>query len=330
VARVAGSGEPRWEFDMPAAGAFNVTIKHRTWYPDTNPNRETRLMVNGTEAARFTLGRDITADLPWAEAVVQNVNFQQGANTIRLARSWGYMEYESVIIRDGNGNVVRSLYASKADLNGSDILCGGTLCASGDAYADLRTGTLSMQVNAASAGQHVVKLTYLIPEGSDATADIRINGAVAATANLAGSSTAFASTTLSANMVAGTNTIEITNVTGRLGIDVVEVFSLGTGTSVDPNELPAGFALEQNYPNPFNPVTTINYTVGQAGSVRILVFDILGRQVATLVDTNLPAGVHQVTWDARTATGEMAGSGVYFYRFDTPVGSATRRMVLVK
>jgi hypothetical protein len=88
---------------------------------------------------------------------------------------------------------------------------------------------------------------------------------------------------------------------------------------------PARFALEQNYPNPFNPVTEIAFSVSKAGEVSLRVFDLLGRQVATLHHGPLTAGEHRVSFDAT----DLA-SGVYFYRLESGDLHLSRKMVLLK
>lgn len=93
-----------------------------------------------------------------------------------------------------------------------------------------------------------------------------------------------------------------------------------TGLSV-----PSEFNLSQNYPNPFNPTTMIEFALPVAGNARLQVFNILGQEVATLVDRRFQAGYHEVEFDASTHP-----SGIYFYRLTTEEGTATRKMVLVK
>ena len=85
------------------------------------------------------------------------------------------------------------------------------------------------------------------------------------------------------------------------------------------------FALEQNYPNPFNPATTIEYRTSTAGIATLTVFDILGREVASLVNRVLPAGIHRARLD-----GSALPSGVYFVRLEAGGKSGTRKIMLVK
>ncbi|MCH8557691.1 MAG: endonuclease [Balneolia bacterium] len=99
-----------------------------------------------------------------------------------------------------------------------------------------------------------------------------------------------------------------------------------TGTSTEPvAELPESITLEQNYPNPFNPTTAIRFALAESGHVRLSVYDMLGRRVAVLVDEARSSGSHTVRWDAAAHS-----SGIYLYRIDTPAGSLTRSMTLLK
>jgi hypothetical protein len=99
--------------------------------------------------------------------------------------------------------------------------------------------------------------------------------------------------------------------------------------------LPERFALSQNYPNPFNPQTAIRFALPEPSTVRLTVLDVLGREVAVLVDRLLPAGHRTARWNGRNAKGEPVGSGVYFYRI-TALGesgktfSQTMKMLVAK
>jgi hypothetical protein len=89
--------------------------------------------------------------------------------------------------------------------------------------------------------------------------------------------------------------------------------------------LPDRVSLEQNYPNPFNPTTQIRFAIDRSGFVQLRVFDVLGRRVANLVNQELPAGTHEVEFDAS----DFAG-GVYFYRLEVDDFGQTRKMLLLK
>ncbi len=99
-------------------------------------------------------------------------------------------------------------------------------------------------------------------------------------------------------------------------------------------ELPTKFSLSQNYPNPFNPSTTIKYSIpqnvnGKSQKVRLVVFDILGREVATLVNENKNAGNYEVLFNANSVDGILT-SGVYFYQLRSGLFSTVKKFVLMK
>ena len=95
--------------------------------------------------------------------------------------------------------------------------------------------------------------------------------------------------------------------------------------------VPDQFELAQNFPNPFNPATTIRFGLPRPASVTVRIFDLLGREVATLVEQEtLPAGFHVVTWDGRDRYGRAVASGVYLYRMEAGAFREIRKMVLVR
>jgi photosystem II stability/assembly factor-like uncharacterized protein len=92
-----------------------------------------------------------------------------------------------------------------------------------------------------------------------------------------------------------------------------------------PSEKPTSFALEQNYPNPFNPSTVIRYQLAVSSQTTLKVYDVLGREVATLVNERQAAGNHDVKFDASKLT-----SGIYFYRLTVGGYTQTKKMLFVK
>ncbi len=94
-------------------------------------------------------------------------------------------------------------------------------------------------------------------------------------------------------------------------------------------QLPSLCELQPNYPNPFNPATMIPYQLSQAGWVRLEVFDLLGRQVALLVDAWQPAGFYEVRFDAQDSEQELP-AGIYFYRLTAGENTSVRKMTLMK
>ncbi len=93
---------------------------------------------------------------------------------------------------------------------------------------------------------------------------------------------------------------------------------------------PASFAMAQNFPNPFNPTTTITYTLPEATSVTLQIFNILGRAVRTIKTERQVPGGHRLTWDGLDDSGAPLASGVYLYRIMTGSTVRTRKMTLLK
>jgi hypothetical protein len=106
------------------------------------------------------------------------------------------------------------------------------------------------------------------------------------------------------------------------------------------SEIPGKFELYQNYPNPFNPITKLRFAIGtplnppfakggtersSGGLVKLVIFDILGKEVAILINESLPPGTYEIEWNASNYP-----SGVYFYKLSVGDFNQTRKMILVK
>ncbi len=109
--------------------------------------------------------------------------------------------------------------------------------------------------------------------------------------------------------------------------------SMVVGIKQISNEVPENYSLSQNYPNPFNPTTKIKFAIplsrgvsaGRGVLTRLVIYDILGREITTLVNEQLKPGTYEVVWD-----GSNFNSGVYFYKLITHDYSETKKMVLIK
>ncbi|MFN0158023.1 MAG: choice-of-anchor J domain-containing protein [Bacteroidota bacterium] len=111
----------------------------------------------------------------------------------------------------------------------------------------------------------------------------------------------------------------------KVCLDDVRVSRYPSTAAGEERGMPARFALKQNYPNPFNPATTINFDLAHAAFTTLRVFNLLGQEVATLVNGQLPPGTHTATFSA----GNLP-NGVYFYRLTSGQLTTTRQMLLVK
>jgi len=108
-------------------------------------------------------------------------------------------------------------------------------------------------------------------------------------------------------------------------IDDLAFSGNASAVSEETGSLPNAFVLEQNYPNPFNPTTTISFSLPTRSSVSLKVFDMLGREVSTIVSEEMSAGSYARQWNA-----SAFASGIYFYRLQAGSFVQTRKLVLVK
>jgi hypothetical protein len=111
----------------------------------------------------------------------------------------------------------------------------------------------------------------------------------------------------------------------RAMIDWAMQFDTPTGVKVSPRGVPDAFSLEQNYPNPFNPSTTISFSLAATVHVRLAVYDLIGQNVASLLDENMDVGTHKVQFDAKNLS-----SGVYFYELRAGSKTFVRKMILMR
>jgi len=108
-----------------------------------------------------------------------------------------------------------------------------------------------------------------------------------------------------------------------------------TGVEKEGNLIPGKFELQQNYPNPFNPTTTVKFSIEKTAMAQVAVFDILGRQISTLVNEQLTPGFYNVTWNGTDASGNTVGTGVYYIRMTANVQgdeafSSVRKIMMMK
>jgi hypothetical protein len=112
--------------------------------------------------------------------------------------------------------------------------------------------------------------------------------------------------------------------------EVNDLYNQVTSVENDVNNLPEEFTLLQNYPNPFNPNTKIKYSIPKSSNVVIKVFDVLGNEVATLVDEYKPAGIYEVEFSVGQESIPVITSGVYFYQLKVGSFIQTKKMLLLK
>jgi hypothetical protein len=116
------------------------------------------------------------------------------------------------------------------------------------------------------------------------------------------------------------------NPAGTSGYSTIWHFTVGlVGISNNNNGVPNEFRLYNNYPNPFNPYSTIKFDIAKATDVKMVVFNILGQEVSTLINGHMGAGSYSVIWD-----GTNYPSGAYFYKITAGSFTSIKKMVMVK
>jgi hypothetical protein len=120
--------------------------------------------------------------------------------------------------------------------------------------------------------------------------------------------------------------VSATNVAGTGANSTARSFTTAAPSSVEQiSTIPSSFDLGQNYPNPFNPSTNIELKIASTAHVSLSVFNLLGHEVATLVNGTLQPGAYKVTWDAKNMP-----SGTYIYRLQTTGFFQNKSMILLK
>jgi len=330
IVRIEGGGDILWdEVNVETAGSYDIKIYKRTWYSDESTGRQTDLVVNSGDAIPVQIG-EVQDGVAWSEPVAAGVGLEQGVNSIRLNKNWGFLEYQKVeILEAGTENIVTTLYPGEAQLvGGGSLRCEeGSVCADGDNLAEI-TGdaTVNTPFNADVAGQYVLKFEYMVD--GDLPVTISINGADQS-ATLSGEADTW--NTLDLVGVAlnqGQNDIEVNYIgSATFSLDFVDILKIEgfTGVSIEDDALASDFELSQNYPNPFNPTTNISFSLPQASDVSLTVYNVIGQRVAVLANEVLQSGAHTYKFDASNLA-----SGMYLYRLKTDNFSTTKKMMLMK
>lgn len=106
--------------------------------------------------------------------------------------------------------------------------------------------------------------------------------------------------------------------------------AISVGVDDKERGMPGDYRLFQNYPNPFNPLTNLGFRIADVGFVELKVYDLLGREIRTLVNKTLTPGRYEVQWDGTDNAGQPVASGVYLYRLKAGSFVAQNKLVLVR
>ena len=175
--------------------------------------------------------------------------------------------------------------------------------------------------------QNVITVLNMGTSSADALVMLPINEM-----NLDSSKTYYMTNLLEGDVISGTPE-ELSTVTVPIDYFSAKVYMLadsivqvtGVGNTASRKDIPQTFEVSQNYPNPFNPETKINYNLPEAGKVVLRVFDVLGEEVASLVNSEQAAGQHSVSFN-----GKNLASGMYIYRIEFGNQSLTKKMLLLR
>jgi hypothetical protein len=128
--------------------------------------------------------------------------------------------------------------------------------------------------------------------------------------------------------------IRISDLTDGNPSDISDaVFVISESRAIDVKDsdiIPQDFVCHQNYPNPFNPETNIRFQIPNNSTVKLLIYNVLGEKVRTLVNEYMGAGNHNITWNSRDENGQHVPSGTYIYRIQAADWTDTRKMILLK
>jgi hypothetical protein len=199
---------------------------------------------------------------------------------------------------------------------------------SGGKYLQMQSGWVITfnNISVPENGDYLLTFCYQLTYESPKTQYLIVNGQPPASVEFTAPSTsAWLQKGMLVPLRAGINEIVIDGYWEWMSLDYIGVRgSIAVNVETE-TQLPATFALEQNYPNPFNPKTVVSSQLPVASWVRLVVYDLLGREVKVLMDERKEAGKHSVEFDA-----SGLASGVYFYRMTAGAFVTAKQMLLVK
>lgn len=344
-----GGGYFEWTFDLPSAGSYDFAV----WqHMRGNTQRGQHTFINDVEihdAAHgwgeliydVDLGPAAGIDLnswQWVTFTQADLNeagaldFPAGENKIRISSSWGYQNFAGIDLRE-QGTETPVIQLRVPDLTDYDVV---QLQAEGAAYVPSAfktvqlggNGSVEMMVNAPTAGDYGLVIFYQAPAGSqDVTVEIDsqpINVSLTGTGVPDDSTGLNVLTSVVSLSSAGDKTVKITG--SNVLVDWIQFVRKDIVSSVKGRSgVPNGFELSQNYPNPFNPTTNINFSIAKASNVKLIVYNVLGQKVKTLVNTFMNAGAYTVDFN-----GTNLASGVYLYNIEAGDFRISKKMILLK
>jgi len=220
------------------------------------------------------------------------------------------------------------LSVRQAIFQGTGITLKTDPTASGGYYLDIagQSGSITWQfVNHDTAGSYLISFGYNLHYDTPKWQYIYVNGTPVDTLDFDGATNSWQEKTIAVNLVQDTNSVQMQLSWGWMYLDYLGVPTDVVTAIAANNEIPDVYSLSQNYPNPFNPTTILSYQLPKSSLVTLKIYDVLGREVETLVNTRESAGKYSVTFDA-----SRFASGVYFYNLRAGSFVKTGKMLLLK
>ncbi len=346
-----GSGSITWNFNITNPGEYDMR-----WYVNGTGrgNSGPVIGINGTQihdkahmwgqfifdvasgpmwgmSNNSWIWVKITADsvggaASWSPGDSAAFTLSAGPNTIAVLNGgWGEMYFAEVDIwKRGTTDTIKLKAPDAIPALVKPGAVGVTWVASGFKYVNMGSGgTVTWTFPSVTGGTYHLRTFYqntgstqsvVIKDGSTTLKTESFSGLAAGTGldNFSGSFT----------LSPGSHTLSVTG--ANINVDYVQLIKEVVG-AVGKNGLPTEYSLDQNYPNPFNPSTTIRFSLGAISNVKLRVYNLLGQQVLTLLDTRMNPGPHAVVFDA----GKLS-TGVYFYRLEAGPFSSVKKMLLIK
>jgi hypothetical protein len=232
-----------------------------------------------------------------------------------------------VLITIGTPTITK-LEAEGAQKQGTGVTVKSDAAASKGNYVDCAAQVWSITwtfTNYLEAGSYEIAFGYRLAYNTPKGQNINVNGNFVTELSFDGPMNVWQEKKMNVDLVKGTNTIQMEASWGWMQVDYLAVpTNVVTGVEQIAG-VPENYSLSQNYPNPFNPTTTINYSIPKYGNVKLAVYNLLGEQIAVLVNGFQNAGEYKVEFNANNFA-----SGIYFYRIETGTFSSAKQMMLVK
>ena len=309
----------------------STSLTIMTTVSDTLPISSVTLYADTTKIGTVTTPYATSSDTSFFAFEWSGIQSGSYAITAIAANSVGHQQVSNTVIVSIGLPPMTKFEAESAQLQGAGYTIKSSTSASNNHYVDYEaqdsTDIITWHIpNVQAAGTYPLVIGYMLNDASPKSQYLNVNNIrVDTVVFTAASTTSWYQKIVNVNLIQGANTIQIQMFWGYMSFDYIAL-PTSVVTSVSGNtQIPIVYALLQNYPNPFNPTTTINFDLPKASNVKLAVYNVLGQQVATLVDSRIEAGFKSVRFNA-----SKLSSGVYFYRLEAGSFISNKKMLLLK